>query len=184
MVTVLLVPGYTGSGPEHWQSLWQAKHPAYCRVEQLDWNRPERGAWVEGLERAVRIVPGPVVLVGHSCGTVTVAHWAAAPNTSTSKVAAALLVTPGDCDALDALPDIRPLGPMPTDPLPFKSLLVASTNDPHMSLARAEIFAELWGSELHVVGAAGHLNMAAGYGPWPEGEQFLQQSLTGSANRN
>lgn len=182
MATVLLVPGYTGSGSEHWQSLWQAEHPDFQRVEQLDWNRPERSTWIDGLERAVDTIPGPVVLVGHSCGTVTIAQWAAAPDTSTSKVAAALLVAPGDCDAPDALPEIRPLGPMPTGLLPFQSLLVASTNDPHLSLVRAKGFAELWGSELHVVGDAGHLNTAAGYGVWPEGKQLLMQLLSEAAN--
>lgn len=95
---------------------------------------------------------------------------------------AALLVAPGDCDAPDALPDIRPLGPMPTDRLPLKSLLVASTNDPHPSLGRAEVLAELWGSELHIVGDAGHLNTAAGYGPWLESEQLLNRFLRDSPN--
>ncbi len=36
MRPVLLVPGIGNSGPAHWQSLWEAKHPAVARVMQRD----------------------------------------------------------------------------------------------------------------------------------------------------
>jgi len=31
---VLIVPGWTNSGPQHWQTLWEHEHPEYRRVEQ------------------------------------------------------------------------------------------------------------------------------------------------------
>jgi hypothetical protein len=36
MATVLILPGLNNSGPSHWQSLWLAAHPEYCRVVQKD----------------------------------------------------------------------------------------------------------------------------------------------------
>ena len=49
---VLIVPGWYNSGPDHWQSLWQAES-GYTRVEQHDWERPLRGDWMSQLEEAV-----------------------------------------------------------------------------------------------------------------------------------
>ena len=34
---------------------------------------------------------------------------------------------------------------------------------------RAADMATAWGSELHFAGEAGHINLASGHGPWPEG---------------
>ena len=51
---VLIVPGWTNSGSEHWQSLWQRAHPEWRRVEQADWDRPDPEAWRGALEAAVR----------------------------------------------------------------------------------------------------------------------------------
>ena len=58
---------------------------------------------------------------------------------------------------------------VPMDPLPFPSLLVVSSNDELVSLERAAQMASAWGSELHFAGEAGHINVASGHGPWPEG---------------
>ena len=173
--TVLLVPGYTNSGPQHWQTLWQKAHPYYERVEQHDWNHPVPEVWMSGIQASVSKIKGPVVLVGHSCGSVSIAQWAAKHDTS--QIKAALLVAPGDVDAHDALPEITFLRPMPTVKLPFPSILIASDNDPHLKLERAHYFAETWGSKLIVIEGAGHIHTAAGYGPWPYGEELLQELL-------
>ena len=154
------------------QTLWQKANPNYRRAQQDDWDKPTAETWTRGIQRVVDAIPAPILLVAHSCGSVAVVQWAAAY--STQKVVAALLVAPGDVDAPEALPEIRPLGPMPTNRLPFPTVLVASDNDPHLNLGRARHFAGLWGSELIVVKGAGHLHTAAGYGPWAFGETLLQ----------
>jgi predicted alpha/beta hydrolase family esterase len=48
-------------------------------------------------------------------------------------------------------------------------LLVASRTDPHCTYERAEDYAYAWGSALVDAGEAGHINVASGHGPWPEG---------------
>lgn len=170
--TVLLVPGYTNSGPDHWQTLWQKANLNYQRVQQDSWNKPTAESWIWGVQKAIALLPGPIIIVAHSCGSVATVGWAATHDTQ--KVAAALLVAPGDVDDPDALLEIRPLGPMPTNRLPFPSILVVSDNDPYLKLGRARHFSNHWGSKLMVVQGAGHIHTAAGYGPWPFGEKVLR----------
>ncbi|MFC6051089.1 RBBP9/YdeN family alpha/beta hydrolase, partial [Methylobacterium hispanicum] len=68
------------------------------------------------------------------------------------------------------LPDsVRAFAPLPRDPLPFPSLVVASRTDPHCDYARAEDFAYAWGAAIVDAGDSGHINVASGHGPWPEG---------------
>ena len=43
---ILIVPGYTNSGPDHWQSRWQSKLASARRVEQTEWSKPVREDWV------------------------------------------------------------------------------------------------------------------------------------------
>ena len=71
MVTtpVLVLPGYGDSGPEHWQSRWQAAGANFRRVLQRDWLMPERAEWLATLEREVAGVTH-VVLAAISVGSV------------------------------------------------------------------------------------------------------------------
>lgn len=163
---VLMVPGYTGSGPSHWQSIWERSHPRFRRVQQRDWGNPECTEWVRTLHTAVSEYEEPVVLVAHSLGCIAVAHWAERFRHS---VAGALLVAPADVERDDAPEPIRNFAPVPAGPLPFPSILVASSNDPYISAERAAQFAASWGSRLVSIGAAGHIDTDAGFGRWPEG---------------
>jgi predicted alpha/beta hydrolase family esterase len=129
---VLVVPGWTNSGPEHWQSIWQREHPDWQRVQQDDWDRPQRAAWVSTLESAVSQVSAPPVLVAHSLGALLVAIWAA--ERPTPNVAGALLVAPPDLERADTVPELASFRPTPMDRLPFPSILVASRSDPYLGL--------------------------------------------------
>jgi uncharacterized protein len=169
---VLTVPGWENSGPAHWQSLWERGDPRrFRRVEQRDWDLPDPDDWVHALDAAIAAEPGPVVLVAHSLGCIAVARWAAK---FARPVAGALLVAPADVERADTPEPIRCFAPVPLQPLPFRSILVASGNDEYLSMDRARHFARCWASELVPAGAAGHLNTAAGFGPWPQGERLLE----------
>jgi len=113
-----------------------------------------------------------VVLIAHSLGCVTVAHWAA---TYGHRIKGALLVAPSDVETphYAAFPTTD-FGPMPLQRLPFPSKVVTSTTDQWVSEARVWQFAEAWGSELITVGDAGHLNANSGYGYWPAGLELLR----------
>jgi len=168
-----IVPGLGSSGPDHWQTYFEHQHPDFNRIQQRSWDAPDRAEWVATLEQALAGEDlSQVVLIAHSLGCPTVAHWAA---TYGHRIKGALLVAPVDVET-DAFATLAPtgFGPLPLQRLPFPSKVVTSTTDPWVSLARARQFAEAWGSELVNIGDAGHLNAASGHGDWPAGLALLQ----------
>jgi predicted alpha/beta hydrolase family esterase len=177
---VLVLPGWTSSGPEHWQSRWEHEHPGWRRVEQADWEHPEPVAWLATLDAAVaeaqRSTGRAPILVAHSLGALLVAAWVESRPAGVA-AAGALLVAPPDVEHPDTPPELTPFAPMPRARLPFPSVLAASRDDPYLSWARAEVFAAAWGATLHDCGLAGHINAASGHGPWPEGERLLAALL-------
>jgi predicted alpha/beta hydrolase family esterase len=176
---VLLLPGWQNSGPDHWQSRWEAQH-GYRRVDQHDWMTPKRGDWMSRLEEVVLGCDGPVVLVAHSLGCILTAAWAAHSRNS-HRVQAALLVAPGDAED-DALHDVLPSwSPVPMQTLPFPSLLVASRNDPYCRFERAQSMASAWGSSVEDLGHWGHINAEAQLGDWPQGLAWLDELITTKA---
>ena len=178
---VLILPGLHDSGPQHWQSLWLAGRPGFRRVEQKDWETPRRGDWVSALDAAVVEAGSRAVLVAHSAACALVAHWSASHR---RQVRGALLVAPSDTEAPSFPPGPTGFTPMPLAPLPFASTVVASTDDPYVSMERAVLFARSWASRLVVIGAAGHVNTASGLGDWPAGlELLLELADRGTAGR-
>ncbi|MNH09327.1 Alpha/beta hydrolase family protein [compost metagenome] len=168
---VLILPGIGNSGPDHWQSHWEQANRGYSRVEQLDWDSPVCSDWVASLEASVKHHGEETILVAHSLACLLVAHWAAQTELT---IKAALLV---------AVPD--PLGPvfpsqatgfdpLPMTSLPFKSILIASADDPYGDIAHSAQCAASWGSTLVNIGEAGHINGASGLGAWPAGHEWLQ----------
>jgi hypothetical protein len=63
--------------------------------------------------------------------------------------------------------------------LPFPSAVVASSDDPFVSIKRAHAFASAWGAAMIEIGARGHINVDAGFGPWPEGRAMLERLTRG-----
>jgi predicted alpha/beta hydrolase family esterase len=175
---VLILPGYADSGPDHWQSHWERADPACRRVVQDDWLMPRLSDWIATLDREVSACATPPVLAAHSLGCALVARWA---QRASAPVRGALLVAPADVDSPAHTPDeVREFGPLPLVRLPFPSIVVASNNDPFVTLKRARALAEAWGSRLVTLPGAEHINADAGFGPWPEGRQLLAE-LIGSA---
>ena len=178
--SIVIVPGHGNSGPDHWQSHLENSRPGSRRVIQKNWTRPIRWSWVNALERVLREVEAPVVLVGHSAGALTIVHWAAR---SHPRVVGALLVAPPDMQVSHAgfpPPWVMCLAgwwPVPLRRLPFRSMVVASSNDPMCSIERARSFANAWGSSFVDIGQAGHINSDSGHGEWAEGYAFLQQFM-------
>jgi predicted alpha/beta hydrolase family esterase len=163
-----------GSGPDHWQSYFERQNPDFTRIEQREWDAPAKAEWVTTIEQGLASEDlSNVILIAHSLGCATVAHWAA---TYGHRIKGALLVAPADVETPHfASLSATGFGPMPLQRLPFPSKVVTSTTDQWVTEARARQFAEAWGSELVVIGDAGHINMASGYGAWPAGLALLQE---------
>lgn len=162
-ITAVTVPGIDGSGPGHWQTLLDAD-PTFLRIQPSSWTDPDLDDWIAALDRAVAVADRPI-LVAHSLGTLTVAHWAARPGLP--PVTGALLVAIPDPDGPGFPTAASSFRDVPRTPLPFPSIVVASTNDQYDPSGVAPTYAEAWGSRLLDLGDAGHINTDAGYGEWP-----------------
>jgi predicted alpha/beta hydrolase family esterase len=169
---ILILPGLGNSGDGHWQTHWENQF-GFKRVVQKDWDTPVCSDWIETIDR--EITQGDVsdvILVAHSLACVTAVFWSIHFN---RKIKGALLVAPSDVEA-DTYPSgTQGFSPMPLKTMPFPSITIASSNDYYVSIDRAKKFASAWGSEMINIGDAGHINVAAGFGPWEQGLDFLKK---------
>ncbi|GAC1029744.1 alpha/beta hydrolase [Pseudomonas sp. No.21] len=173
-IRYLILPGWQGSPDEHWQSHWQRTLPNASRVEQADWDLPEREVWVTALERAIDAERTPVILIAHSLGCVTVAHWARQADPDVlRRVRGALLVAPADVERPGCPEPLRGFAPIPQASLPFPTLLVGSDNDHAASTPRALELARHWGAEPAILAGAGHINVKSGHQRWEQGFAYL-----------
>ncbi len=168
-----MVPGWRNSGPGHWQSLWTERLVGIERVTQDNWVAPSKEAWVGQLARTILAQPGPVVVVAHSLGCIATTHL---PSEAVARIQGALLVAPADPERRSVLSDFAPV---PYRKLPYRSVLVASSNDPYCPIRLAGAYARGWGSEFVRLQDAGHINVESGFGEWPLGLALLQ-SLAGN----
>lgn len=170
---VLVLPGWQNSGPDHWQSRWEAAY-GYRRVEQHDWMTPKRGDWIARLEDVILGCDGPVVLVAHSLGCILTAAWAEVSR-STDRVQGALLVAPGDPEREDLRDQLPSWAPIARQTFPFPAVLVGSRNDPYCSFTQASGLAQNWGARFVDLGDKGHINAESALGDWPEGQGLLAE---------
>lgn len=177
--TVLIVPGFHGSGPGHWQTWLEGELPDARRVGGIDWDTPLLARWAGEVRREIDEAGGAVWLVAHSFGCLaSVVAAADRPH----KVAGLLLVAPADPERFELLgvreaprraPGVGDF--LPQSALTCPSTLVASSTDPWLAPAAALRWAERWGSRLIDIGDAGHINAESGHGPWPLALALLQQ---------
>jgi predicted alpha/beta hydrolase family esterase len=162
MTRTLILPGLHNSDPDHWQSRWEARDWSLSRVIQNDWETPRCGDWVARLDQALTLTGPDAVLVAHSAGCALVAHWAI--RHPSRRIRGALLVAPSDPEVPSFPPGPTGFAPMPLRRLPFRSVVVASSNDPYVTVLRAQAFATAWGSELVMIREAGHINSTSDLG--------------------
>ncbi|MBD8050302.1 RBBP9/YdeN family alpha/beta hydrolase [Limnohabitans radicicola] len=182
--TVLIVPGLRDHVQAHWQTLLAAQLTKVHTVPPMGREDLDCAKRVQAIEAAMAAIDGPVVLVAHSGGCVMVAHWAHTSQHA-HRVVGALLATPPDFDQAmpEGYPTLATLQaggwlPVPRQPLPFRSLVATSDNDPLAAHERVLQLARDWGSETVDLGAVGHLNPASGFGEWPMGITLIQQLST------
>ena len=178
--TTLIVPGYKGSGETHWQT-WIENHIAGAQRINQNWDEPILARWADNIRLAIDHCPQSVWLVAHSFGCL--ASVAAAVDRA-DKISGLMLVAPADPERFTPS-GVRPIddrnstesirGLLPTKRLKFPSIIIASTNDPWMQLAKAKLWGECWGSKVLALDSVGHINTASGFGPWPLGLKLLRE---------
>jgi len=175
---IVLVHGYDGSGPGHWQrwledELRQRGLPVTF-PDLPEPTAPDRDRWVAALAEVVSGAPTPVVLVCHSLGCWAVDHFLT--EHGTAKVRAVLLVAPPSPYLL--FEPVETFLPPPCRrevwaPLAERTLLVGSDNDDFTSPEELEDIAGKLRIRLQVIVGARHINVESGYGPWPLALEWL-----------
>lgn len=175
----LILHGYEGSGPEHWQS-WLAGQlrEAGERVAYPDLpdpHAPALPAWRDALARELRALHGELTVVAHSLACILWLHHCDEPVTGDARAARVLLVAP---PSLAGAPEpLHSFFPVPLDrgrvaAAATETRLVCSPDDPYCPEDAAALYAAALGLEHDVLDGAGHINPDAGYGPWPAAEAW------------
>jgi uncharacterized protein len=203
MLRYFILPGWQNSGPDHWQSLWEAElsRAGYAeRVIQHDWMRPLRGDWITKLEDQIlsineRLPQGGRALEAKNAfkntfknefsndqkDIILIAHSLgchlvsawAALSKNTHRIKGALLVAPPDGTREDFPQELKSWRPPVLQKLPFPSICVISANDPFCDQQSGKEMAAAWCSQLIELGNAGHINAESGLGHWPQGRALL-----------
>lgn len=169
---LLIVSGLGGSGEDHWQTYWCNTLKNTDRVEQNNWDMPNKDSWLKNLNEDINKLNEPTILIAHSLAVSLVLHWLCIHENT--KVKGVLLVAPADVDSPNHTPDIvRSFAPMPLQKIKIPSIVVSSENDNYISLERAAFFADKWGSTFVNVGPLGHINSESKLGIWREGQEIL-----------
>lgn len=179
---IVIVYGYDGSGAGHWQR-WLEAELRGRRVPVLfpelpDPTAPQKDIWVSALADIVAGAGGtPITFVCHSLGCWAVDHLLA--ERGAHGVAAALLVAPPSPQLL--FEPVESFLPPPRRaaawaPIAARTLLVGSDNDEYTTREEFEDIAGALGVRCHIIPGGGHINVAAGYGPWPFALQWLEKN--------
>jgi len=111
-------------------------------VLQRDWLMPDRAEWLAMLARELATCAAPPVLVAHSRLR---ARRASGEGRGGGGIKAALLVAPADVESWRSRWRRCRASRRCARPLPFPSVVVASSDDPYVTPGRAAAFARAWG---------------------------------------
>jgi predicted alpha/beta hydrolase family esterase len=173
MIHTVIVPGVGGSEAQHWQSWLQQQLVSSSRVQQKNWDRPVLSKWVAQFVKTVAAVKAPIQIVAHSFGCLTsVAALAEHPELS-AKVKNLVLVAPanparfGEAGfARHSLTDYKQYFHQLNIDVP--TTLLISENDPWLGYFDALQLAQAWKLTPINLGQVGHINVASGFGPFPD----------------
>ena len=175
----LILHGYLGSGPEHWQSRLAASlRAAGERVSypQLpDPELPELTSWRAALGAELRALHGELTVITHSLGGILWLHHCATPVTAGARAERVLLVAPPSLAG--APPALAPFFPVPLErervaAAAAETRLVCAPDDPYCPEDAAILYGEPLGLAVDVLAGGGHVNVESGYGPWPAVEAW------------
>jgi predicted alpha/beta hydrolase family esterase len=162
-VGYLILHGWGGSGPQHWQT-WLAEtlRADGHEVRYPDLPNPDEPgleAWLVALRDVLR--PDDTVIC-HSLACLLWLHHRSRNGPLAPRI---LLVAPPCLDPPP--PEIADFFPVKRDPeVGANCRLVCSDDDPYCASAAAVYGARL-GVEIDLWPGAGHINPEAGFGPWP-----------------
>jgi hypothetical protein len=134
------------------------------RIQQKNWKAPDLQDWSMSIEQQLLAERGPFVLAAHSFGCLASAQALAR---GTPEVVGALFVAPASPMRFHVSDKLY------RRHLPVPSIVIGSENDPWMPLSETKALAYGWGASFINFGAAGHINVASGFGPWPRAKYLI-----------
>ena len=178
MIHTVIVPGVGGSEHDHWQSWLQRQLKSCSRVQQQDWNKPVLHTWVEQFVKTVQAIQEPIQIVAHSFGCLTTVAALAQHPELNQKIKNLVLVAPanparfGDAGfARESQNDYQQYFYQLKLQVPTQ--MIISENDPWLNFQDALQLAKAWKIRPKNLGQVGHINVASGFGPFPEIYDFL-----------
>ena len=178
MIHTVIVPGVGGSEHDHWQSWLQRQLKSCSRVQQQDWNKPVLHEWIEQFVKTVQAIQEPIQIVAHSFGCLTTVAALAQHPELKQKIKNLVLVAPanparfGDaCFARESQNDYQQYFHQLKLQVPTQ--MIISENDPWLNFQDALQLAKAWKIRPKNLGQVGHINVASGFGPFPEIYDFL-----------
>ncbi|MGC7101835.1 RBBP9/YdeN family alpha/beta hydrolase [Amycolatopsis lurida] len=176
MVAYVIIPGIDGSDERHWQSLWETQWGASAvRIAPASWSTPDLPDWVAAVQAAYDITSrrdSQVALVAHSLGCWAAAHWL--DQVRPDRVAAFLVAPPNPQGPAFPRQAASTFLGLSARPLPCRSVMVASDDDPYCDPATSASFAHEWQAQAHLLRSHGHVNSGSGLGEWQAGRELLR----------
>jgi predicted alpha/beta hydrolase family esterase len=171
-----VIPGFQGSGEDHWQSLWYARlkqMKAHVSRLELDcWDAPDCSVWSAALVSHIMRQDRPVLCIAHSMGCLNVLAMLMRYPEIQTRIAGIYFVAPADPSS-SAFPKSEGFGEPLNPILSLPCRIVFSTDDPYCSSQKSLEWAHLWGASIWNIGDQGHINPKSGHGDWEEGWRDL-----------
>lgn len=180
--TYLILHGWGGNKPEHWQ-----EHLAQAlRAEGQDVRYPQMpspmapdpDAWMAALHAALADIPvdAGLTVLAHSLGSINWIRHAALPERPGPRAERVLLVAPPyvlpEAPPLDAPPGAARFFPPPFSPEGIQAtsretILIASDTDDYATFDQSAAYADKLSIPIEKLPGGGHISPYYGYGPWP-----------------
>jgi predicted alpha/beta hydrolase family esterase len=170
----VILHGWQGSEPEHWQSRLAAqlrqsgREVRYPTLPEPD--LPILGDWLVALQETLDGLPADAFdVVAPSLGAVLWLHHASDPRDAPRPARVALVAPPSPHTAI---PEIANFFPPPLDIDAVRraadgTVLVASDDDPYTPEGITAAYGLPLKIATTVLPSAGHVNVESGYGDWP-----------------
>ena len=176
MTAYLILHGWQNHRPEkHWQH-WLADRltalghdVTYPQLPDPD--DPDLDVWLDEATRHLEALPEGTerVVVAHSASALLWLHAVARGVDGPGSADRVLLVAPPSASVLARHPEVTAFTSPPLDglPLPGPTRLVAGDDDPYCPEGARTVFGDPLGIPTDILPGAAHLDLDAGYGPWP-----------------
>ncbi len=180
--TYLILHGWQGSGPGHWQT-WlagrlRATDAVVAYPDLPDADAPDPDVWLRALEAELSALPAPPVVLCHSLACLLWLRHTAAGGHAAARVLMA--APPSESGAPRELASFFPVAldrGAVAAVAPQGTRLVCSDADPYCPEGAVTVYGQPLGLPTDVLFGRGHLNPDAGLGPWPAAEAWARQGV-------